>query len=55
MAYLVFPFVLLEFKASFEVYKQLYFFGHILGLIAIFILPKLLPPKVKTKDITKED
>jgi len=52
MAYLVFPFVLLEFRASFKVYSQVYFFGHILALIAIFILPKLLPPpKIKLKKL----
>jgi len=41
MAYLVFPFVLLEFNASLVVFSQLYFFGHIAGLIAIFIVPVL--------------
>ena len=47
MAYIVFPFYLLEFWAAIEVYKQLYFFAHILGLFAIIILPWLLPMKSK--------
>ncbi|XP_054158922.1 lysophospholipid acyltransferase 6-like [Oppia nitens] len=50
MAYLVFPFVLLEFRACYEVYKRLYFFGHLLGLFAIVVLPTIVsaPPKLPT-------
>ncbi|RWS04110.1 lysophospholipid acyltransferase 2-like protein [Dinothrombium tinctorium] len=44
MVYLVFPFVLLEFYASLKVYIRLYFYGHLFSLLAIFVLPKLLPP-----------
>lgn len=50
MAYLIFPFILLELAPSFAVYAKLYFFGHILGLIGIFIVPKVFPPpKIKHK------
>lgn len=49
MAYLVFPFVLLEFQASFQVYARLYFFGHVLGLIAIFALPKVFTNPTRSK------
>lgn len=41
IAYLVFPFVLLEFKTSLQVYCRLYFCGHIVCLFAIFVLPRL--------------
>lgn len=44
MAYLVFPFVLLEFWASIRVYFRCFFYGHIACLIGIFILPLVCPP-----------
>ncbi|RWS31105.1 Membrane-bound O-acyltransferase domain-containing protein 2-like protein [Leptotrombidium deliense] len=43
IAYLVFPFVLLEFNASLKVYSRLFFYGHIVSLFAIFVLPRILP------------
>lgn len=43
MAYAVFPFVLLEFHATYNIYKQFYFSGHLLALVAHQALPLLLP------------
>jgi lysophospholipid acyltransferase 1/2 len=42
IAYLVFPFVLLEFQTSLQLYRRLYFIGHIGCLFAIFVLPRLI-------------
>lgn len=42
IAYLVFPFVLLEFKTSMKVYSRMYFLGHLVCLFAIFVLPHLI-------------
>lgn len=44
LAYIVFPFILLECNASFLVYTKLHFSGHLLALAAIFMLPKVIPP-----------
>ncbi|XP_022255486.1 membrane-bound O-acyltransferase domain-containing protein 2-like isoform X2 [Limulus polyphemus] len=44
LAYIVFPFVIVEFYASLQVYWNFYFIGHILSIIAIFLLPKVFPP-----------
>ncbi|XP_042905740.1 lysophospholipid acyltransferase 6 isoform X2 [Parasteatoda tepidariorum] len=44
LAYIVFPFILLEYHASLAVYKKFYFSGHLLALTGIFILPHLISP-----------
>ncbi|XP_074601895.1 lysophospholipid acyltransferase 6-like [Brevipalpus obovatus] len=41
MAYLVFPFVMLTFFDSIKVYARLYFYGHILAVCALVLLPTL--------------
>ncbi|XP_011151698.1 lysophospholipid acyltransferase 2 [Harpegnathos saltator] len=41
MAYTTFSFVLLEFVPSIRVYLYLYLFPHLLGLIAIILLPRM--------------
>uniref|UniRef100_T1J3J3 Uncharacterized protein n=1 Tax=Strigamia maritima TaxID=126957 RepID=T1J3J3_STRMM len=49
ISYLVFPFVILEFWSSIQVYKHLYFYGHIIMGFCIFILPYVLPPPPRSK------
>lgn len=44
LAYVVFPFILLECNASLLVYRKLYFAGHLAALAAIFLLPVVIPP-----------
>lgn len=41
VAYIVFPFLLLELQASFRLYRHLYFYLHILCLFSIFFLPRI--------------
>lgn len=57
MAYLVFPFVALEWGTSIQVYRELYYFGYILAVAAIFVLPQLVPkykaPEGKTKSVAE--
>ncbi|XP_013777137.1 lysophospholipid acyltransferase 2-like [Limulus polyphemus] len=48
LAYIVFPFILLESMASLKVYWNFYFLGHIIALLAIFVLPIVLPPQTKS-------
>ncbi|XP_022239812.1 lysophospholipid acyltransferase 1-like [Limulus polyphemus] len=48
LAYIVFPFILLESMASLKVYWNFYFSGHIIALLAIFVLPVVLPPPKKS-------
>lgn len=60
IAYLVFPFVLLEFQLSLKVYYRMYFIGHLVCLVAIFVMPRLIrmfrPRKVVEKvDKDKDD
>ena len=63
IAYLVFPFVLLEFNLSLKVYYRIYFIGHLCCLFAIFILPRIIRlyrkpienDKEKIKDHIKKD
>lgn len=43
MAYVTFPFVLLEFWGSTIVYSKLYWVFHILGVLAILLGPRLIP------------
>ncbi|CAL4122794.1 unnamed protein product, partial [Meganyctiphanes norvegica] len=44
VGYLTLPFVLLRFWPSIEVYKAQYFYLHILGILAIYVLPIVMPP-----------
>ncbi|GFT63927.1 membrane-bound O-acyltransferase domain-containing protein 2 [Trichonephila clavipes] len=48
LAYIVFPFILLECQASLAVYLKLYFAGHWLALGAIFLLPYFVPAVVRS-------
>lgn len=41
LAYTTAPFVLLTLDASFRLYARLYFFGHLLCLPAVFLLPRI--------------
>ncbi|XP_033217343.1 lysophospholipid acyltransferase 2 isoform X2 [Belonocnema kinseyi] len=43
LTYTTFTFVLLEFKPSITMYLHFYFLPNILGLAAIFLLPRILP------------
>lgn len=42
IAYLVTPFVLLEFDASIKAYDRMYFLGHLICLFGIYLLPSLV-------------
>ncbi|XP_055345254.1 lysophospholipid acyltransferase 6-like [Paramacrobiotus metropolitanus] len=42
LTYVTFPFVLLEFRYSWIIYKALYFHFHVLALLAVFVLPFFL-------------
>lgn len=44
VAYMVFPFLLLDFHSSVRVYRHFGFLGHVLCLLAMYVLPRLLPP-----------
>ncbi|XP_014671243.1 PREDICTED: lysophospholipid acyltransferase 1-like isoform X2 [Priapulus caudatus] len=44
VAYVTFPFMLLSFWPSIQIYKSMYFYIHIAILLATFILPVVLPP-----------
>ncbi|XP_035209744.1 membrane-bound O-acyltransferase domain-containing protein 2-like isoform X1 [Stegodyphus dumicola] len=48
LAYIVFPFILLECNASLAVYAKLNFAGHWLALAAIFVLPHVFPPVARS-------
>ncbi|XP_032666216.1 lysophospholipid acyltransferase 2 isoform X2 [Odontomachus brunneus] len=55
MAYTTFSFVLLEFVPSIKVYLYLYLFPHLLGLIAIILLPRLGLSKKTHKPAAKAE
>jgi hypothetical protein len=44
MGYITFSFLLLEFWPSIHAYLHLYMFLHVLGVLALLLLPTLLPP-----------
>ncbi|XP_054930031.1 lysophospholipid acyltransferase 6 [Dermacentor andersoni] len=44
VAYMVFPFLLLDFHSSFRVYRHFGFVGHVMCLLAMYVLPRVLPP-----------
>lgn len=44
VAYMVFPFLLLDFQSSIRVYRHFGFVGHLLCLLAMYVLPRVLPP-----------
>lgn len=49
VGYLVFPFLMLDFRSSFKVYCHFWFVGHLLCLLAIYAVPKIIPPAPRTK------
>ncbi|XP_055347487.1 lysophospholipid acyltransferase 6-like isoform X2 [Paramacrobiotus metropolitanus] len=52
LAYVTFPFVLLEFRYAWIIYKALYFHFHVLALLAVFVLPFFLKSERKpVKDL----
>ncbi|KAL7638236.1 UNVERIFIED_CONTAM: hypothetical protein RMT77_010800 [Armadillidium vulgare] len=53
LSYMVFPFVLLRFWSSIHVYNCLRYYLHVLGLLAIFILPLASPVKERQKGGSK--
>lgn len=49
LAYTVAPFVLLSMESGLKMYAKQYFFGHILCLLVIFVVPVVFPaPKRPT-------
>uniref|UniRef100_A0A1E1X484 Putative conserved plasma membrane protein n=1 Tax=Amblyomma aureolatum TaxID=187763 RepID=A0A1E1X484_9ACAR len=44
VAYMVFPFLLLDFQSSIKVYRHFWFVGHVVCLLAMYVLPLVLPP-----------
>ncbi|KHN80848.1 Membrane-bound O-acyltransferase domain-containing protein 2 [Toxocara canis] len=50
LAYATFPFVTLHLNPGLFIYRKLYFSLHILALMAIFVLPIILPPETTKKD-----
>jgi lysophospholipid acyltransferase 1/2 len=50
LAYSTAPFVLLSMEAGLKMYRSMYFFGHILCVLAIVVLPKALPPPPVSRD-----
>lgn len=53
VAYMVFPFLLLDMGSSLLVYKNFWFVGHILALSATCLLPHIFPP-TKKPDISEQ-
>ncbi|XP_015781486.1 lysophospholipid acyltransferase 1 [Tetranychus urticae] len=51
MAYLVFPFVMLAAYDCWKVYCRLYFFGHVIVLLGIFVLPRIIKPLKKSQNV----
>ncbi|KAH9419324.1 Lysophospholipid acyltransferase 1 [Dermatophagoides pteronyssinus] len=53
IAYFAFPFILLTFNDSIRIYQSLYWFGHILAILALLIVPLILKSESKNheKDI----
>ncbi|KAH9372513.1 hypothetical protein HPB48_017829 [Haemaphysalis longicornis] len=49
VAYLVFPFLMLDFRSSFKVYRHFWFMGHLVCLPAMYVLPVILPPPPRPK------
>ncbi|KAK8768857.1 lysophospholipid acyltransferase 6 [Amblyomma americanum] len=43
VGYMVFPFLLLDFQSSIKVYRHFWFVGHVVCLLAMYVLPKVLP------------
>lgn len=48
VGYMVFPFLLLDFHSSFRVYRHFGFVGHVMCLLAMYVLPRVLPPPPRT-------
>lgn len=48
LAYTTFPFVTMHLYPGLALYKNLYFFWHVIALAAIIVLPIVLPPPKKT-------
>ncbi|XP_066994422.2 lysophospholipid acyltransferase 6 [Anabrus simplex] len=47
MAYITFPFILLEFWPCILLYWHMYLWLHVLGILAMFLLPLIFPPGKK--------
>ncbi|EEC06377.1 membrane bound O-acyltransferase domain-containing protein, putative [Ixodes scapularis] len=54
IGYMVFPFLLLDFYACIRVYKNFWFLGHILALLAMVLLPRVLPPARRASIVRAE-
>lgn len=54
IGYMVFPFLLLDFYACIRVYKNFWFLGHILALLAMVLLPRVLPPSRRASIVRAE-
>ncbi|XP_071451612.1 lysophospholipid acyltransferase 6 [Hetaerina americana] len=54
MAYVTFPFILLEFYPSIRIYLHMYLWLHVLALFAIFVLPTICPKRIKEAPIKSE-
>ncbi|VDD97356.1 unnamed protein product [Enterobius vermicularis] len=52
LAYATFPFVTMHLNPGLFIYRRLYFFIHILALLAIFVLPIVIPPEGESKRVT---
>lgn len=51
LAYLIFPFVLLEFEASVRVYNKMYWCLHIAAVLALVLVPKLIKKKTPSNNM----
>ncbi|CAH0554811.1 unnamed protein product [Brassicogethes aeneus] len=55
MAYVTFPFILLEFWASAAIYNKLYWHLHIAALFVIILVPNCLPRTLAANPVKNED
>ncbi|PSN35390.1 Membrane-bound O-acyltransferase domain-containing protein 2 [Blattella germanica] len=53
MAYITFSFVLLEFWPSVQLFLHMYLFLHVLGILALWLLPIVMPPPRRTPESEK--
>lgn len=51
MAYLTFPFILLEFWPCIAVYAKLYWIVHLLALLAVYAIPRFLPKALPGEEV----
>lgn len=55
IAYLSFPFILLNFYDSIKVYQSLYWFGHVVAIFLYILLPLMFPPQQTLITTTESD